>query len=179
MIGDNAKRCIIEDSTPMVLFPRARFSFQNEPLVEGETPIENSNLSQTDGLYNIKFQPNKLFKWGPFLISCDLFDGKKIRVSSYDDMVERAQADDNRAPFFKFLLEWTNLSPTHFEIAKEHIVMAVPFCFNIDKYYKMIQRKKHTRKPSLVFRTEGEEEQQKEAFLKKYPGQEKVLSKRS
>lgn len=165
MIGDNAKRCIIEDSTPMVLFRRARVSLKNEPLVEGETPIENPDLTQTEGLYILKYQPTKLFKWGPFLINCDLFDGKKIRVKSYDNIVERANSKDENARFFKFLLEWTNLSPTHFEIAKEHIVMAVPFCFNIDKYYKMIQRKKHTRKPSLVFRTELEKEQQAEAFL--------------
>lgn len=178
MIGDNAKRCIIEDSTPTVLFPRARVSFKNEPLLEGETPIENPNLSQTDGLYSIKYQPNKLFKWGAFLISCDLFDGKKIRVSSYEDMIERANQEDERAPFFKFLLEWTNINPIHFEIAKEHIIMPVPFCFNIEKYYKMIQKKKHTRKPGLVFRTKEEEEQQTEIFLRKYSSQAKQLAKK-
>ena len=168
MIGDNAKRCIIEETSPKVSYRRARVSFKNLPLKNGETPIENPDLTQTDGMYAIKHQPNKLFKWGPYIIFCDLFDGKKIRVESYEDMVERAQLDDERAPMFKFLLEWSNISPKHFEIAKAHIMMAVPFTFNITDYYKMIQKAKHTRKPTLVFRTEEEDEIQKEVFCKEY-----------
>lgn len=164
MIGDNARRCIIEASIPKGLFVRARISFANLPLKEGETPIENSDLTQTDGLYVVKYLPNKMFKWGAFLIRSDLFDGGKIRVKNYEDLVERAQKDDINAKRFKFLLEWTNISPKLFDIAKEHLALPVPFGFQIEKYYKMILKQKHKRK-GLVFRTEEEEEMQRERFF--------------
>lgn len=164
MIGDNARRCIIESSIPKGLFVRARVSFKNLPLKEGETPIENSDLTQTDGLYVVKFMPSKIFKWGAFLIRCDLFDGGKIRVKDYKDFLARANKDDANGRRFKFLLEWTNISPKIFEIAQGHLALPVPFGFQIEKYYKMILKQNHKRK-GLVFRTEEEEEMQRENFF--------------
>lgn len=163
MIGDNARRCIIESSIPKGLFVRARFSFEIEPLKEGETPIENPNLCQTNGLYYIKYLPIKLYKWGPFLLRCDLFDGEKIRVADYKSVLGQANGNGEKAKFFKFLIEWTNISPKLFEIAKEHYGMPIPFSFKIEKYYRTILKKQNKRK-GLVFMTESEREMQREQY---------------
>ena len=82
----------------------------------------------------------------------------------YNHIIEPSQFIREVQPIFKFLLEWTNISPKLFDIAKEHLALPVPFGFQIEKYYKMILKQKHKRK-GLVFRTEEEEEMQRERFF--------------
>jgi hypothetical protein len=141
MIGDNAKQVLMEDMVKRTLNPRILISKTEKVPQYGDNPLYNKDFFFTSGLYYLKFAPSNgpnVKKQSKFLISCDLFPGKRHRIVSYRMIEDFAKEGDWR---FQFLLKWTTLKKEHFDIAVRNINLAIPFVFKIDEYYKMLTEK--------------------------------------
>jgi hypothetical protein len=143
MIGDVAKKVLMEDTVKRTLNPRILVSKTEKVPSYGDNPVYNKDLFFTRGQYSITFRPysgqNKVEKTKLFLINCDLFPKKVRRVGSYRMMEEFAKKEQW---IYQFLIKWTTLTEYHFEIATKNIGIAIPFCFKADEYYKMLVEKK-------------------------------------
>lgn len=143
MIGDVAKKVLMEDTVKRTINPRIMVSKTEKVPSYGDNPIVNKDLFFTRGQYSITFKPysgqNKVEKNRAFLIQSDLFPAKVRRVHSYKMMKDFAEQGDW---IYQFLTKWTTLTPYHFEIAARNINLPIPFCFKADEYYKMLVEKK-------------------------------------
>ena len=143
MIGDVAKKVLMEDTVKRALNPRLLISKTEKVPGYGDNPVYNKDLFFTNGVYTLKYKPysgqNKVEKTKQFLFNCDLFPAKVRRIGSYRMAEEFAKKGEWQ---YEFLLKWTTLTEYHFEIAEKNINLPIPFCFKADEYYKMLVEKK-------------------------------------
>lgn len=139
MIGDNAKRSIIDNSRDKKWQKRACININSEPLEFGHSPSNDSDYCMTSGAYTLKYKPipdSDQFADKPYVIKCDLFAGNKIRFSSYRHLEYKAQTDKK----IKWIVENTTLTPKLLGIAKRHPAMPVPFCLDLEAYCERLGR---------------------------------------
>lgn len=133
MIGDNAKRSIIDNSREKKWQKRACVRFDGKALEKGDNPGENPNCCYTSGQYTVKYKPvpdSDYFADKPYVIKCDLFSGNKVRFTNYRHL----QFQGKTNPKIQWLLDNTTLTPHLIGIAKRHPAMPIPFCFDVLKY---------------------------------------------
>lgn len=141
MIGDNAKRSIIDNSRGKKWQKRACVRFDSKPLEKGDNPATNPDCCYTSGQYTIKYKPipdSDQFADKPYVIKCDLFSGNKVRFSNYRNLQFKSQTD----PKVKWIIENTTLTPDLLGIAKRHPAMPIPFCLDTVRYCERLGRAK-------------------------------------
>lgn len=141
MIGDKAKTMLAEHRVKVTFNPRSLISKTQKIPQQGENPINNPDLFFTNGLYAIEYKPSG----GPnvpkscfFLLKSDLFPGNRHRVMSYRMINDFAEKGEWK---FKFLRDWTTLTPEHFDLAINNRSTEIPFCFDVIRYTKMLKEK--------------------------------------
>lgn len=140
MIGDNARQVLMEDAVRVKLNARILCSKTGKVPKIGDNPLYNKDFFFTDGLYSLSYRPSKgpnVKKENEYLLRCDLFPGRTLRVGDYKYIKEKAEEGDWR---FKFLLEWTTLSSKIFKIAKKNFNLPLPFSLNIEKYHGCLEK---------------------------------------
>lgn len=162
MIGDKARELIMEHDSGRSLNPRILLNLDIQFPKPGDNPIENRRFFYTNGFYVLKYIPvrRNLSKRKDFLLMGDIIDNRKLRVADYEELKEIAKKNER----INFLLKWSNISETTFKIAKEHFNLAIPFAFNVIKYYNYIYKDEKKEKKS-VFREPGLNESEKNRLL--------------
>ena len=140
MIGDNAKRSIIDNSREKKWQKRASVRIDSKPLEKGDCPATNLNCCYTTGSYTVKYKPipdSDQFADKPYVIKCDLFSGNKVRFSNYRNLQFKGQTDAK----VKWIVENTTLTPELLGMAKRHPTMPIPFCLDVVKYSERLGRR--------------------------------------
>lgn len=138
MIGDNAKRSIIENSREKKWQKRAMTRMDSKPLGLGDNPTTNPDCCLTSGVYTIKYKPipdNDQFADRPYVIKCDLFAGNRIRFKDFGDLNKISRS----IPKVKWLLENTTFSQRMLAIAKLHPDTPIPFVLDVVQYEKRLK----------------------------------------
>lgn len=140
MIGDVAKRLIIEDGINTRTNPHIIL----DGTMEFRLPCEkngdlDSTFFYTFGHYSIEFRPKtfcgKLLT--PYLISCDLFKGSRVRVGDYESL--KSLENENKKVYF--LIHYTTMSAKLFKIAKNNPYTKIPFTLKLEKIYDILKAK--------------------------------------
>lgn len=140
MIGDNAKRSIIDNSREKKWQKRALANVNGLPLKAGDNPATNPDCCFTSGAYTLKYKPipdSDQFADRPYVIKCDLFSGNRIRFKNYKDLQSLA-ASINKV---RWLLDYTNFSQRMLAIAKMHPDTPIPFSLDTVLYEKKLRAK--------------------------------------
>ena len=138
MIGDNAKRSIIDNSREKKWQKRALCDVNGKPLKPGQNPATNPDYCLTSGAYTLKYKPipdNDQYADRPYVIKCDLFAGNRIRFKNYKDLVVMA-TNINK---IQWLLDNTNFSQQMLAIAKLHPDTPIPFVLDVVQYEKRLK----------------------------------------
>lgn len=138
MIGDNAKRSIIDNSREKKWQKRALTRMDSKPLGLGDNPATNPDCCMTSGAYTVKYKPipdNDQFADRPYVIKCDLFAGNRIRFKNLGDLNKMAYSISK----VKWLLENTTFDQRMLAIAKLHPDTPIPFVLDVVKYEKRLK----------------------------------------
>lgn len=140
MIGDNAKRSIIDNSREKKWQKRPLVCVRSEPLQPGQNPMTDEDCLFTTGAYTIKYKPlpDSQYAYRPYVIKCDLFAGNRVRFANMKDL--RMMAEHSHK--VKWIIENTTLTSDMLGIAKRHPDMPIPFCLDIVKYCERLGRAK-------------------------------------
>lgn len=143
MLGDKAREMIIEDMQKKPMFPRIVFYTNFRELKPDTNPMFEEDVIATKGDYFIQYLKDKEnTKYGtPFLLSSDLFPKNSIYVDSYEDLkrrIENAREKKNRVRC-KILIEYSTLTPKHFDVAKQHPSLKLPFSLDVIKVYEEVK----------------------------------------
>jgi len=137
MIGNKAANLFIDCTTKRQKNTRLRVCLN-------DTKYKQVHELITDGRYYLKYRPFKnqplksnkaIHAQIPFFILADIFTNDKHRFKDFEDMKRIAEADDK----FRFLLEWTNINESMFELAEENPGTPIPFCFDAVRYRNHIK----------------------------------------
>lgn len=115
--------------------------------------MTNSDLFYTTGLYSLSFRPSSgpnVKKQAKFLIRSDIFQGHRHRVLNFESLKDLAKTDWR----FAFLLKWTDINQTLFDIAANNISVQIPFAFKIKEYTQMIKEKYECTEYNIYRKTE-------------------------
>lgn len=137
MIGDNAKRSIIDNSREKKWQKRAIANVNGLPLKPGDNPTTNPDCLFTSGAYTLKYKPipdNDQFADRPYVIKCDLFAGNRIRFKNYGDL-QKIAASINKV---RWLLDNTTFKQRMLATAKRHPDMPIPFSLDVVEYEKKL-----------------------------------------
>lgn len=135
MIGENYKK-ITSNTSSRFSYARPKLSLDCAPIKDEDELGLNSRVSITNFCFFLKFRPNpdKRKRTTPYVIICDLFEKRQLRVEDYQDFYERTKTDD----VCSFLSRYTQIDRTIFDIARMHINMEIPIAFDTKKYYNDI-----------------------------------------
>lgn len=142
-----AKAALIENTTKSTKAPYICVN-----LVGNESrTFEDPYCCYTSGLYHVTYSPykhaGKIKK--PYFIRVDMFTCG-ITVKDWDDFVRLANGgeyenyyEDKRPEHYvnekvAFLLKYSNIDKEIFEISKNNLGMAIPFCLDLRKYKESI-----------------------------------------
>lgn len=148
MIGDNAKRSIIDNSREKKWQKRALANVNGIPLTIGDNPNTNPDCCFTSCVYTVKYKPipdSDQYADKPYVIKCDLFAGNRIRFRDYKDLVVMAESINK----LKWLLNYTTFKQRLLGYAKLHPDMPVPFVLDLEKYEKRMKQTGNTNKNFL------------------------------
>lgn len=137
MIGDNAKRSIIDNSREKKWQKRAMTRMDGKPLRFGDNPSTNSDCCFTSCVYTLKYKPipdSDQFADKPYVIKCDLFAGNRIRFRDYGDL-QKMSASINKV---RWLLDNTTFKQRMLATAKRHPDMPIPFVLDVIEYEKKL-----------------------------------------
>lgn len=141
MIKDLAQRAISEETSKKPLVTRMQISYDLKPLTPGCSDIHNKDgYVYTDGLYYLRYKPGHSFEGlrKKFSLTSDLFGSKSYRrFESWDDFVAESKKD----PVVNWILNYTHISPEHFQIAKDNFTLMIPIAYDIVKYNNAIKEK--------------------------------------
>lgn len=145
MIGDNAKRMLMEDATTGLYCSSAFLSLSLEKLKTSDYDGSNPFVKRTRYLWHIQYTPydkKGTLRTKPYRVVCDMFDGNVIRVSGYNDLMAQAKVRLDVARY----VQWSDVNRESFELAKENLGMQIPTLFNFKEYlkdYKEANKCKH------------------------------------
>ena len=138
MIGDNAKRSIIDNSREKKWQKRALTRMDSKPLGLGDNPTTNPDCCLTSCVYTLKYKPipdSDQYADRPYVIKCDLFSGNRIRFKDFGELNKLSRS----IPKVKWLLDNTTFSQRMLAIAKLHPDMPIPFCLDTVLYEKKLK----------------------------------------
>ena len=158
MIGDNAKRLVIESEVNRTFNARMVVSATENRLPSAKKGVFDTSFFSTDGYYSIEYcnikLSNRIKKQGDYLLFADVMQRTTTRIYGWDDIVERAKTDVR----FKFIVEKTMLKPIYFEIAKNNPYTRIPFALKVEELYDILKKKSDGTEP--VFAEKGRQEQE-------------------
>ena len=148
MIGDNAKRSIIDNSREKKWQKRALANVNGLPLKAGDNPATNPDCCLTSCVYTLKYKPvpdSDQYADRPYVIKCDLFSGNRIRFKNFKDLQSIAGSVNK----VRWLLDYTTLNSKMLGYAKIHPDMPVPFVLDFEKYEKRLKNQGNMNKNFL------------------------------
>lgn len=142
MIGDLAKRSVIEDGVNVRFNPRLYISFKGKDPKTVQNPIEDGSFFYTQGIgfveCRIAMSGRERKGTGDFLVNCDMLKrGNTIRVAGFKDFKDKTK--DNKA--IQFFIKHSTLSAKTFKIAKDNPCTKIPFCVKIEEIYDELKEK--------------------------------------
>ena len=142
MIGDLAKRSVIEDGVNRRFNPRVLLSANKKRPVNANYLISDASFFYTQGIGFIEHKPCDKGRArrgaGDYLVTCDvLTKNNLIRVNSYTDLKEKTK--DNKK--FQFFIKHSTLSAKTFKIARMNTCTKIPFCVKIEEIYDELVKK--------------------------------------
>ena len=142
MIGDLAKRSIIEDGVNRRFNPRIYLSLKGKQPSKAINPIADGSFFYTNGIAFVEHKPTDVGRdrrgAGEYLVTCDILQGgNTIRVKDYTDLKEKTK--DNKK--FQFFLKHSTLSAKTFKIAYRNTCTKIPFCVKIEEIYDELVKK--------------------------------------
>lgn len=148
MIGDNAKKMMMEDATTGLYCSSAFLSLSLEKLKTSDFDGSNPLVKRTRYLWHIQYSPYT--KQGdlrkcPYRVVCDLFNGNVIRVSGYKDLMNYAKERLDVARY----VQWSDVSRESFDLAKENLGMQIPTLFNFKAYLEDYRAANHCKNVCL------------------------------
>lgn len=141
-IGDRAREENIVSSETKQIFRRVTVNIHGKSLegVTFDNCLGNPDLRFTNGTYELIYRPiskqREHAKEKPFVIRCDMLQGAKIRVRSYEALKEIAK--DN--PVVAWILKWTTLNKDLFNVAKQHFMLPITFTIKYVEYRNHLQK---------------------------------------
>lgn len=141
MLGDRVRDANINvtilNSVKKPIVARCHFDLNSVPVKEGDYPTEENDIVYSDLIYRVVYKPsykeNK--QHVPYMLECDMFEGKYFRFADMEDLKEKAKTDKRIA----FLLRWTNLNEGLLIQAKQLLQVRLPICFNTVKYERYLK----------------------------------------
>lgn len=133
MLGDAARRALLEKYARTPLQVRALININEEPLKPYDIPLTNPDLRYTNFDYTLRYcmQPaqgkDKLQK---YYIYSDLLDGEKFKFDKWEEVEEEAKKNKSLA----FLMKYSNFNKETFEIVKKNIFYCFKIYFDYAKY---------------------------------------------
>lgn len=142
MIGDLAKRSIIEDTVNRRFNPRVLLSVRKKRPNDAKNLLFDTSFFYTQGIGFVEHKPCDKGRArrgaGDYLITCDVLrNGNIIRVTSFSNLKEKTK-DDKR---FQFFIKNSTLSPKTFKIARMNTCTKIPFCVKIEEIYDELVKK--------------------------------------
>lgn len=141
MLGDRVRDAnigvTILNSVKKPLVARCHFDLNSVPVKEGDFPTEDNDIVYSDLIYRVVYKPSfKDCKQNePYMLECDMFEGKYFRFADMEDLKEKAKTDKRIA----FLLRWTNLNEGLLIQAKQLLQVRLPICFNTVEYERYLK----------------------------------------
>lgn len=140
MIGDLAKRLIIDDDINRRLNPRILVDRTKTSRLPNEMKGDfDPSFLYTFGFYSIEYRPIKNFNSNrdkPYLLNCDFFPKKVLRLKGWYEIEENQDI-----PNLELLLRITTITPKLFEIAENNPYVKIPFTLKVEEIYDILKAK--------------------------------------
>lgn len=130
---------------------RAHYHLDLILLKDGDSPAINPRIIATNGLVKLKYSPAAMrkYKETPFIFYNDLFENSLVRLASWEDFVEKASKNEK----LKFLLDYSNIKPISFDLAKGNPNMDFYYSVDSEKYCNAVCDKAGVERKYSILRT--------------------------
>lgn len=144
MLGDNARRALLEVYGRGVLQSCALINLDSEPLKPYDMPLTNPSLRYTKMRYYIRYIPalrvTQKKRKKKYVIYSDLIERTRLESFRFDTWEEvEEEAKHNKE--IRFLLEYTNLNKNLIDILERNLMFDFPLLFDYERYEKTLRDK--------------------------------------
>jgi hypothetical protein len=142
MIGDIARRAVLEEGFRECKHLRAEIRLDNKPVGMGETPDESPLCRYTLGMYYLIYRraTEERYADKPYLLVCDLYRMQKVRFSGWRECetVSYSKNGTETSLVTRWLIQNCGLSEDTFRAARNNLGIDIVLGFRMTDYMKKV-----------------------------------------